>query len=373
MTFFSIRIALPLLLAAIVLFNGCREDPVCSDCPTEEPLIQGDYDPVAYDLQVPEDFPEPVIPEDNPMTVAGVELGRRLFYDPILSVDSTLACAGCHLPQLAFTDGLDKSVGVLGIETRRSSMSLVNVAFLNNGLFWDGSVATLEEQALLPIEAHDEMNDTWENVETKLRRHPDYPTRFRAAFGIEHPSELTRELVAKALAQFERTLISADSKYDRVVWQQTEEFTESEQRGFELFLIETAITFQHPGCTHCHVGIQLTDDMYHNNGITEVSSYEDFPDPGRGGVNGNIFDTGHFRTPTLRNIALTAPYMHDGRFATLEEVLDHYASGGHSPEFSNVNIRPFDLSEQEKADLIAFLHTLTDTTFLNNPAYQSPF
>ncbi|MEZ4987175.1 MAG: hypothetical protein R2795_19395 [Saprospiraceae bacterium] len=141
----------------------------------------------------------------------------------------------------------------------------------------------------------------------------------------------------------------------------------------ELFEVETAITIGHPGCTHCHSEYNFTDNQFHNNGIDFVAALDDFTDKGRGGVTGVIYDNGKFRTPSLRNIALTAPYMHDGRFQTLEQVLDHYASGGHGVENENVNIIPFDLSPEEKQAIIAFLHTLTDTTFVNNPAFSNPF
>lgn len=365
---------LSLVLAVILSGQACKSDPVCPECeePGEEP-IGGSYDPQAYELEAPGYLPTPIIPADNPLTEAGVRLGRMLFYDPILSDDGSMSCAGCHAQEKAFTDGLPKSVGILGLETRRNAMALVNLSFNNNGFFWDGRAATLEEQALQPIEAHDEFNSTWEEVEERLRSHSDYPSHFRAAFGITYPSEITRDLAAKAMAQFERILISADSKYDKVVWRNEDEFTDSEQRGYDLFQIETAITIGHPGCTHCHGEPQMTDNLYRNNGLDEVENLEAFADKGRGEVTGIVYDNGKFRAPTLRNIALTAPYMHDGRFETLEEVLDHYASGGHGVANEDVNIRPFDLSEQEKTDLIAFLHTLTDSTFIQNPAYSSPF
>lgn len=357
----------------VLLLSACNDDPMptlCTDCDTP---IEGEYNPTAYELVYPDYLGVAILPAENPMTTQGVELGRRLFYDPILSVDSSMACASCHMPSLAFTDGLAKSVGVQGLQTQRSSMMLSNLVFMNDNFFWDGGESSLEEQALLPIEAHDELNDTWENVEEKLRRHPDYPQYFRAAFGIENTNALTRELAVQAIAQFERTLISGDSKFDRVLQFNEGEFTEEEQLGFELFEVETAVTLQHPGCTHCHDGPNFTDGLFHNNGLDNVAELTDFEDLGRGATNNVVFDNGKFRTPSLRNIALTAPYMHDGRFETLEEVLEHYASGGHGVLNENANIQAFDLTEEEKEALIAFLHTLTDTSFINNPAYASPF
>lgn len=374
MTYYRHLLFLSALLAGFT-FLACEDDDLssCVDC--EDELIDGTYDPQPYTLDIPAFLGSPIIPIDNPLTEEGIMLGRMLFFDPILSADSSMSCFSCHLPERAFTDGLAKSVGIQGIATRRSSMSLVNLALLEDDLFWDGSSASLEDQALLPIEAHDELNDSWENVEEKLRRHSDYPRLFRAAFGIEYTSEITRELATKSLAQFQRTIISANSKYDQVVWLNdlSQEFTEEEQLGLELFEVETAITLEHPGCTHCHSGPNLTDNKFHNNGLDDVATLNDFTDLGRGGISGVPFENGTFRTPTLRNIALTAPYMHDGRFNTLEEVLDHYAQGGHGVENENSNIRPFALSEEEKQALIAFLHTLTDTISLNKPALQNPF
>lgn len=361
-----------ILIASISLaWSSCKDDPACDNC--DDDLISGTYNPTSYTLEFPDFLPVAIIPEDNPMTEEGIELGRMLFYDPILSVDSSMSCASCHLIEKAFTDGLAKSVGVQGLETRRSSMAIENLVFMQNDFFWDGRSPSLEDQALKPVEAHDELNDTWENVVNKFKRHPDYPQRFRAAFGIERKSEITKELAAKAIAQFERTLISANSKYDAVVWRNEGEFTEEEEEGFELFKVETAITIGHPGCTHCHNAPLMTDNSFRNNGLDDVAALEDFVDKGRGEVTNTVFDNGKFRVPSLRNIALTAPYMHDGRFETLEEVLDHYASGGHGVENEDTNIIQFDLTPEEKQALIAFLHTLTDTSFINNPAYKNPF
>lgn len=360
------------ILATVMLLASCEDSISGMDEPGEA-IIEGSYDPSPYTLEVPEHLQEPFIPEDNPLTVEGVELGRHLFYDPILSSDSTMSCSSCHLPQFGFTDGLATSTGVLGINGRRSSMPIMNLAFNTKGFFWDGRVATLEEQALIPIEDHLELNESWENVEEKLRNHANYPEMFRAAFGIDTKSQITRDLAVKAIAQFERTLISANSRYDKVVWQQDGWPTDSEQRGKMLFFFEEAQSLDHPGCSHCHFTEQFTNNGFFNNGLEEVESLEDFTDKGLGEVTGNIYDNGKFRAPSLRNIALTAPYMHDGRFQTLEEVLDHYAEGGHGVQNEDANINPFTLTEQDKQDLIAFMNMLTDTTFINNPAYQNPF
>ncbi len=368
--FFFLLVAMGVLLAAI----GCNpdEDPKPSD-----ELISGDYNPQSYTLSVPSWMPQALIPEDNPLTVQGIELGRRLFYDPILSSDSTLACASCHRQSLAFTDGRALSRGVLGLNTRRNSMSIANLVFHSRELFWDGSAQTLEALSLIPIEDHTEMNETWPNVLEKLRRHPDYPRRFREAFGIQRKSEISKELAAKALSQFMRTLVSANSRYDKVVWLNQGWFTDEEERGRQLFFVEPSQqTNNHPGCSHCHFAPTFGNNAfttYANNGLDNVPTLDAFADKGRGGVTGNRFDNGKFRVVSLRNIELTAPYMHDGRFQTLEQVLDSYSLGGHGVENEDANIMPFTLSARDKADLIAFLKTLTDTSFTSNPAHSNPF
>lgn len=361
--------------AVCLTLLACKpDDGTTEEIVQEITRIDGPYNPQPYNLEIPDYLPKMIIPADNPLTVDGVELGRHLFYDPILSVDSTISCSSCHLPELNFTDNRKVSFGVNGVKGDRSSMSLINVGFSNGGLFWDGRAKTLEAQALIPVEDHREMNDNWENVEQKLRKHPTYPVLFRKAFGISDKKEITKELASKAIAQFERTLVSGNSRFDQVVYQNTEFPTDEEFRGKYLFYFEEApIGANHPGCSHCHGGPLFTDQTFRNNGIENVATLQDFPDKGFGTVTGNAGDNGKFKVPTLRNIALTPPYMHDGRFQTLEEVLDHYSSGGHDPGNRDVNILKFTLTEQDKKDLITFLNMLTDTSFVNNPKFKSPF
>ena len=365
--------------AFVLLLTACADDeiPVDDDGPGMGDLIDIPYDPEPYELVVPCDFPEMIIPEDNALTLDGVKLGRFLFYDPILSADSTMSCSSCHAPDGSFTDNLAVSTGIDGIAGRRSSMSLLNVGYFYTGLFWDGRATTLEEQALLPVEDPIEMHDTWPNVVMKLQNHETYPTMFRKAFGISSTEEISKELAAKAIAQFERTLVSSgQSKYDRVRCEPGVFFEPEELEGAELFSFEEA---DHPGCTHCHkTHNQLfTDNRFVNNGIEDVGPTADdlnnFPDLGYGEVTGNVFDNGKFRVPTLRNIARSGPYMHDGRMETLEEVLDHYSSGGFNSANADPNIAPFGLTPSEKQSIISFLNTLTDEAFMNNPAHQSPF
>jgi len=369
MSYWTQILSISLLLATL----SCKKEPVLPSEMEEDNLISGSYAPTAYTFDVPDYMPRPIVPADNPMTEEGVALGRMLFFDPILSADSSLSCAGCHDPALAFTDGKAVSRGILGLEGTRSAMSLVNLAYNTRGFFWDGRARSLEEQALIPVEDHREMADSWEEVVLKLRRHADYPRLFRAAFGIERKDALTRDLVVKAIAQFERTLISAQSRYDKVIWESQGFPTDAEQRGIALFFIEDNQAMEHPGCSHCHFNPLFTDNQFRNNGLDSVASLTDFSDKGLGGINGNVYDNGKFRVPTLRNITLTAPYMHDGRFNTLEEVLDNYSLGGHGVINEDSNILPFSLTEQDKADLIAFMQMLTDTAFVNNPDFSNPF
>lgn len=357
-----------LLILGIVI--GC-DDPV-----TPIPMDPGDltdiaYNPVTQEVTLPAYFPQLENPEDNPLTEEGVRLGRKLFYDPILSSDNSISCASCHQQKHAFTDALATSTGVTGMTGKRSSMSLMNSGFYYRGLFWDGRETNLESQALVPVEDPIEMHEMWPNVIKKLQKDPDYPSDFRRAFGIENISDISREHVTKALAQFQRTLVSSNSKFDRVK-QNKDFFTEEEYEGFSMFF-DSSPVLPDAECGHCHNEPLFTTNEYFNNGIQEVSSYSDFTDLGRGEFTGIKFDNGKFRVPTLRNIVFTAPYMHDGRFQTLEEVMDHYSSGGHSFENVDPLVYPLKLSEKEKQSLIAFLHTLSDSTILNNPDFSSPF
>ncbi|HQU58529.1 MAG: hypothetical protein KDD02_01735 [Phaeodactylibacter sp.] len=333
----------------------------------EEPILSENN----YELAAPAHFPKLGLPEYNPQTLAGVELGRRLFYDPILSADSSLSCASCHLQEHAFTDGQAIAIGIDDKPGRRNSPSLANSAYYYKGLFWDGRAATLEEQALIPVEDPNELGNSWAMVEQALRRHPFYPTYFSEAFGIGDTAQITRELAARAIAQFERSLISADAKYDRVLRGEAS-FTPSEKRGRDIFF-DASETLPAGECSHCHTPPLFTDHSYMNNGLDSASRLEDFSDTGRGATTGQRYDNGRFRVPSLRNLTLTAPYMHDGRFATMEEVVEHYNRGGHYAENVDPKIRNLHLSVQDKEDLIAFLRTLTDSTFVNHPGFSNPF
>ena len=353
-------------LAAGWLLAGCDCGP--------EPV----WAPTPYVLDIPPFFPPMDIPADNPLTEEGVHLGRLLFWDPLLSEDQTMSCASCHLPAHNFADPERYSTGVTGAVGTRNAMALINLGWASS-FFWDGRAATLEDQILAPVPHPDEMNLPWPEALARLQEDAsdtDYPTRFFEAFGT---TEISEEHVVKAIAQFLRTLVSADSKFDR--WRRGEvDLTDSEYNGYQMFLREGGDPEVTPGgqfggdCFHCHgeAGLQFTDHLFHNNGLDPSFA----SDPGRAAITGSPLDSGLFRTPTLRNVALSAPYMHDGRFATLEEVLEHYNSGG----VASSTIDPFmkyqdgglALAPSQKADLIAFLHTLTDTSFVQNPDFQNP-
>jgi cytochrome c peroxidase len=258
-----------------------------------------------------------------------------------------------------FSEGIDGSIG------NRNAMAVMNLGWNQFGFFWDGRAATLEAQALGPVTNPIEMNATWPEVEAKLNAHSEYPELFKKAFNVDRIDSLT---VAKAIAQFERTLITGNSRFDKWYNQQSIQLNEQELRGFVLFTTEAA------DCFHCHgLGGLITDNRFHNNGMdTDFSA-----DEGRYLVTGNDADKGKFRTPTLRNIEHTAPYMHDSRFFTLEQVVDHYSqdvqlSATLDPLMELVGVGGAQLSVQEKADLVAFLKTFTDTEFLNNPDFSDP-
>ena len=321
------------------------------------------YNPTPYSIIIPTGFPSMQIPENNPMTIEGIALGRRLFYDPILSGDNTLACAGCHTPEFAFTDsGEQFSVGIDGIEGNRNAMAVINAGWIEK-TFWDGRASGLEGQALGPVPNPIEMHLQWPDAVEKLKMDPQYPDLFFAAFGSRNIDSL---MVVQAIAQFERTLISSHSKWDKYLRGEVQ-ISQAEAKGFEIFYTEKG------DCFHCHTTILFTDNLFHNNGLDSV-----FADKGLYEVTQNVNDIGKFKTPTLRNIQLTAPYMHDGRFSNLEEVIDFYSEGLKfsatiDPLMKKVGQGGIQLTDDEKESLLAFLKTLTDNDFVNNPDFSNPF
>ncbi len=341
-------------LTAMVLLAGC--DGGGSTVGPDPPEPTG---PTPLELATPAGFPPLPIPADNPMTVEGVALGRRLFFDPILSGDNSIACASCHRPNAAFSDPRRVSLGVADREGFRNAPNLTNIGWANPRLFWDGRAESLEEQVPHPVVDFDEMDQDWGELLAELQNHAAYPALFEAAF---ETTQITQDLVTKALAQFERTFISAEAKFDRVQRGEAT-FTDAEARGFELFFTERG------ECFHCHGNPLFTDNDFHDIGLDAAPD-----DAGRSDVTGKRSDYGKFKSPTLRNVTVTAPYMHDGRFATLREAVQHYATGPRpSPNLDPlILVGGFGLSEQEVDDLLAFLETLTDPAFLNNPALRPP-
>jgi cytochrome c peroxidase len=326
------------------------------------------YEPT-QPLDIPELFSDniipPVIPTNNPQTFEGVTLGKKLFFDTILSSNGTQSCASCHSPQNAFTDNTPTSDGVDGVFGTRNSMPLFNLAWNYGERFaWDGKELSLERQAEEPVQNPIEMHSNWNNVIDRLQNHSEYPELFRLAFKT---STITKELTTKAIAQFERTLISADSKFDRYSLGQAT-LTQQELNGLDIFLREDK-----GDCFHCHGNPNnplWTDNDFHNNGLDAT-----FTDLGLGAVTGDTNDNGKFRSPSLRNLAFTAPYMHDGRFATLDDVINHYSEGlvnspTIDPLMKQIDQGGVQLTTQEKSDLKAFLLSLSDPSFINNTEFQ---
>ena len=345
--------------------------------------------------QLPRGFPTPRVPGNNPMSSAKVALGRRLFYDPRLSGDGTESCSSCHQQRLAFTDGRAHAVGSTGQQTPRSALSLDNVAY-NATLAWaNPALVTLEEQMETPLfgEHPIEMGVTDANesrILARLRADAWYRVHFHEAFpAARDPISFTA--IVRSIASFERTIVSADSRYDRYLRHQAT-LTPSQRRGMNLFMSERT------GCTHCHGSFIFNDQdsyvgapdeplSFHNTGLYNVGGTGAYPAPSRGlfDITGLPADMGRFRAPTLRNVALTAPYMHDGSIKTLRDVIDFYAAGGRDittaanagdgrvNPYKDAEIAPIDLSARDRSDLVAFLKTLTDYNLINNPHLSNPF
>jgi cytochrome c peroxidase len=348
-------------------------------------------------LHIPRGFPQPVIPADNPLTAEKVRLGRYLFYDKRMSVNGTASCATCHRQELAFTDGRGQGKGATGELHPRGAMTLVNVAWNRTFNWGDSSVHSLEEQALKPMMSTNPVELGFSAIEGRFleaaRTDPVYRVSFPAAFP-EDPEPWTTANVARALASFERTIVSRGSPWDRFHFEGDESaISDAAKRGEFLFFLDGG-----PSCFRCHGGFNFSDSIvseggsaspapFHNTGLYNMAGEFPYPPGGRGLYESSMRaeDVGRFKAPTLRNIGLTAPYMHDGSAATLGDVLDHYASGGrtistgiltgvgHDNPLKDKLIHGFNLTAGNKADLIAFLESLTDQSLLREPELSDPW
>lgn len=339
--------------------------------------------------------PAPVVPPDNPMTRSKVELGRFLFYDVRLSVNESMSCATCHVQSLAFTDGRAKSVGTTGEVHPRGAMSLVNVAYASRLTWANNLLDRLEVQALTPLFGENpiEMGMVGREVDILklLRTDVRYQELLPEAFpSDENPYSLLN--VVRAIASFVRTIVSFDAPYDRYLAGDRAAMTDSQVRGMNLFFSEKL------ECFHCHGGFNFTDSSthsnsviesvgFHNNGLYNLDGHGAYPEDNQGllELTGERRDMGRFKAPSLRNIEITAPYMHDGSISNLEEVIDHYRNGGRTivdgpyagdgsrNPYKSVFVRPFEIAPDEREDLIAFLHALTDESVLRNTEFSNPF
>jgi cytochrome c peroxidase len=328
----------------LVLFWACTKEKI--------PLPDSDI----YELKVPAGFPIPLIPSDNELTKSRIELGRRLFYDPVLSKDSTRSCGSCHYAQLAFSDSTAVSFGIEQRPGTRNAPSLANVAYQTR-LLREGGVPTLEMQVAVPIQEHNEFESNILAIADRLKGMPEYVAMSAKAYGREpDPFVITRSIAA-----FERTLLSGESPFDQWFFQgNSNALSESGKRGYALFNSDRL------NCSKCHGGFLFTDQSYTNNGLYLV-----YPDSGRIRLTGLESDRGVFKVPSLRNIALTGPYMHHGSISTLEAVIEHYETGGKAHQNKSPLIKPFTLNSQERNDLLVFLNSLTDQSFINNPAFRN--
>ena len=355
-----ILIIIPICL--IVIINSCRPDKPIIEEPIDEP----------YNLEIGS-FPNPDIATDNPLTREGVKLGRMLFYEKMLSRNNTQACASCHNQLTAFSDTNKFSIGINNLQGKRQAMSVFNMAWHSNEFFWDGRAHLLRDQSLKPIQDNLEMDETLNNVVSKLKASSTYTAQFKKAFGTEN---IDTFLISKALEQFMNSIVSNNSKYDKFL-AGTATLTAQEERGRFLFFTEYNPSFPNAtgaDCQHCHGGANFENDKYMNNGIDNDASITDI---GRQKVTNNPNDKGAFKVPSLRNVELTFPYMHDGRFKTLEEVVDHYNLVKNSttldPSFQQQLPNGLQLTASDKQALVAFLKTLTDTKLTTDTRYSSPF
>lgn len=350
-------------ISGVLAITACRKDPEIT------PVTASPYF-FEYPAIISQHLPPVQVPGENPMTVEGVELGRKLFFDERLSADNTQSCGSCHAPATSFSDTTAFSLGIDGIAGGRNSMPLINLGWMTY-LFWDGRAAGIENQVFQPVTNPVEMHTTWPNVAAKLQQDLFYPALFEQVFGT---TVIDSVLVSKSIAQFLRTLISGNAPFDKYLltgnsgWNATDQ--QAAYEGFTIFMDETK-----GDCFHCHgdsYNPLWTDNSFHNNGLDPVIT-----DNGRGNVTGNSFDNGKFKTPTLRNLVFTAPYMHDGRFATIQDVINHYSQGLQNsptidPLMKHIGTGGSQMNPGDKYKLYMFLVSLSDSSFVTNPAFQDP-
>lgn len=368
-----------LIYICCTILVACKQGEI--DEPAVKPIIpkptDSTYKPTPYKIVLPKvskggfykGWNSMLIPEDNPLTEEGIALGKKLFYDKILSSTNTIACASCHKQEKAFTDDKQFSEGVNGQLGNRNSMPLFNLAWAEkiiqtpHRFFWDGRKSSLEDQVLAPIADPVEMNQSLPELITELRNHTEYPLLFKKAFGTD---SILMKHVMYAIAQFERTLISGNSKFDKYLRNEAN-LTPQEERGVQVYMDSTK-----GDCFHCHVvSPYFTDFSMKNNGLDSLVE-----GTGLGAITGNPLHMGLFKTPSLRNLSFTAPYMHDGRFQTLEQVVEFYNSGTKDSKTTDEFIRKhfkdggLNLTQADKEDLVAFLRTLDDYEFITDPKFK---
>lgn len=331
-----------LTIILVVLFSACKKDAVESNTTTDG-------------ITVPSGFPAITFPADNAYTPTRWELGKKLFFDPVLSKDSTISCASCHSPALAFSDDVAFSKGVEGKLGTRNSPTLANVAY-QPYFTREGGVPSLEMQVLVPIQEHNEFDFNILPIAERLNKNATYVAMSKAAYN-RAPDPF---VIVRAIATFERSLISGNSAYDKYTFlEQSNALTESEKKGMDLFFSTKT------QCSQCHSGFNFSNYAFENNGL-----YDNYTDEGRRRLTNKQEDFALFKVPSLRNIGVTAPYMHDGSIKTIEEVVEHYSIGGKNNPQKSKNIQPLNLTKTEKEQLVAFLISLTDYEFINNPKFK---
>lgn len=349
------KLALPFVTVVLLLIAACKsESPVVHQAP-EHRNTSGRFElraPLGLELTSSTVY----IPDDNPLDEQKVALGKRLFFDKSLSIDGTVSCSSCHVPERAFSDSNKLSIGIKGRTGTRQSPTLVNRLF-SQAQFWDGRAKNLEQQAVVPLTNRVEMgNPDIDSVIKRLRRDENYTTAFKSAF--PQGAGITAEHLGMAIASFERTILAGNSPFDRFTNGDKTAISDSALRGYRLF-------FGKATCSQCHVSFNFTDELYHNLG---VGSLVKTPDPGRFIVTRSEGSQGAMKTPTMRELVHTAPYMSDGSLATLEEVIDFYDRGCQPNKWLSPKIKPLNLNAEEKRDLLEFLKSLSgEVTWYGKP------